>query len=301
MNLFDRLVVTTLPFVPKPMVRHFADPYIAGETLQHAIDQVKQLNQEGAMATIDVLGEAVKSMTEANRAADSYLPVIEAIEREKLDANISIKPTMLGLGLDYKGCVANFTRVIDALRPYNNFLRVDMEDSPYTSLTLDLVDELRKQYPNIGLVLQAYMRRSMNDLKDRVIPEKINFRLCKGIYVEPARVAYKDFDVVRKNYTALLKTALSNDVYVGIATHDEMLVWEAFNLIDELGLKPDQYEFQMLLGVTPELRRTIIREGHRMRVYVPFGQDWYAYSSRRLKENPKVAGYVMKDILKFKR
>ncbi|MCB2210872.1 proline dehydrogenase family protein [bacterium] len=301
MNLFDRLVVATMPFVPKPMVRHFADPYIAGETLQHAIDQVKQLNQEGAMATIDVLGEAVTSMTEANRAADSYLPVIEAIEREKLDANISIKPTMLGLGLDYKGCVANFTRVIDALRPYNNFLRVDMEDSPYTSLTLDLVDELRKLYPNIGLVLQAYMRRSMNDLKDRVIPEKINIRLCKGIYVEPARVAYKDFDVVRKNYTALLKTALSNGVYVGIATHDEMLVWEAFNMIDELGLKPDQYEFQMLLGVTPELRRTIIREGHRMRVYVPFGEDWYAYSSRRLKENPKVAGYVMKDILKFKR
>jgi proline dehydrogenase len=301
MSLFDRLVVAAIPFVPKPLVRHFSAPYIAGETLQDAVDTVKRLNREGAMATIDVLGEAVTQMTEANRAADSYLPVIDAIASEQLDANISIKPTMLGLGLDYNACLENFTRVIERLRPHNYFIRVDMEDSPYTSLTLDLVDDLRKQYEPVGMVMQAYMRRSMDDIRTRAIPDKINVRLCKGIYVEPSRIAYKDFDVVRRNYTNLLRTALSAGVYVGIATHDEMLVWDAFQVIDELGLKSDQYEFQMLLGVTPELRRQIIREGHRMRVYVPFGRDWYAYASRRLKENPKIAGYVMKDILKFKR
>ncbi len=300
MSLFDRCVVAALPLVPKPLVRHFSDPYIAGETLQDAVATVKQLNREGAAATVDVLGEAVTSITEANRAADSYLQVIEAIAKDELDANISIKPTMLGLGLDYDACRENFKRVIDSLRPYKNFLRVDMEDSPYTSLTLDLVDDLRSEYEHLGLVIQAYMRRSHEDIQTRVIPDKVPTRLCKGIYIEPARIAYKDFDVVRRNYVHLLRTLLSNGVYVGIATHDEVLVWEAFQIIDELDLKPDQYEFQMLLGVTPELRKQIIREGHRMRVYVPFGKDWYAYSVRRLKENPKVAGYVMKDILNLK-
>ncbi|GBE30595.1 MAG TPA: proline dehydrogenase [Bacteroidetes bacterium] len=301
MSLFDRLIAETLPFVPRPLVRHFSAPYIAGETLQDAVDSVKKLNSEGAMATIDVLGEAVSRMEEADKAADSYLPVIEAIVREELDANISIKPTMLGLALDYDACKSNFTRVIEKLRPHDMMLRIDMEDSPYTSLTLDLVNELRGDYSNIGLVLQSYMRRSMDDLKTHVIPNQTNIRLCKGIYVEPSQIAYQDFDVVRRNYSHLLRTALSNGVYVGIATHDEVLTWEAVQIIGELGLSPDQYEFQMLLGVTPELRRQLIRDGHRMRVYVPFGKDWYAYASRRLKENPKIAGYVLKDILKFRR
>lgn len=297
MSLFDSLVVATIPFVPRPFIRHFADPYIAGEELADAVRVVKLLNREGAMATVDVLGEAVTNLDEAARAADSYLPVLDAIERERLDANISIKPTQLGLALDYDACRENFLRVIERVRMYDSFLRIDMEDSPYTTLTLDLVQDLRREYGKIGAVLQAYMRRSMSDLRERIIPDKINLRLCKGIYIEPSEIAFRDFDVVRRNYVRLLRIALEAGVYVGIATHDELLVWEAFTLIDELGLDREQYEFQMLLGVRPDLRRQIISEGHRMRVYVPFGEDWYAYSARRLKENPKVAGYVLKDIL----
>ena len=296
MSLLDKAIVASIPFIPRPVVRHFADPYIAGETLQHAVETVKRLNREGAMATIDVLGEAITNLEQAQRTVQDYLRVLDTVEAEQLDANISIKPTALGLGLNYEACADNFRTVIEKLREYDNFVRIDMEDSPYTTLTLDLVNELRQEYPKIGTVLQAYMRRSMADLREKIIPDKVNLRLCKGIYIEPASIAFKDYEVVRKNYVRLLREALEAGVYVGIATHDELLVWEAFRMIDEMKLEPDQYEFQMLLGVTPELRKHIISEGHKMRVYVPFGDDWYAYSTRRLKENPRVAGYIFKDI-----
>ncbi len=296
MSLLDRLIVATLPFVPKPLVRQFADPYIAGETIEDAVRAVKELNRRGASATVDVLGESVTHERETRQAVHRYLQVLETIEAEKLDANISIKPTQLGLGLSFDLAMENFREIIGKLREQKNFLRIDMEDSPYTTLTYDLHEALRKEYDRVGVVMQAYMRRSMKDLEERIIPEKANIRLCKGIYVEPHEIAYKQFDIVRKNFVLLLRKALESGVYVGIATHDEMLVWEAYRLIDELGLEKDAYEFQMLLGVTETLRRQILADGHRMRVYVPFGKDWYAYSTRRLKENPRVAGYVFKDI-----
>lgn len=296
MSLLDQLVVATLPLVPKPLVRHFADPYIAGERLEDAIRTVKTLNRQGACATIDVLGESVTRLEETKVAVQRYMKVIDAIRKEELDANISIKPTQLGLGIDFDACKANYMQIIEKLRETNMFVRIDMEDSPYTTLTLDLHEALRKEYDQVGVVIQAYMRRSMNDLKERLIPGKANIRLCKGIYIEPAEIAYKNFDVVRQNYVRLLRKALESGIYVGIATHDEVLVYEAYKIIEDLGLEKDKYEFQMLLGVTETLRRQIIADGHKMRVYVPFGQDWYAYSTRRLKENPKVAGYVFKDI-----
>jgi len=297
MSLLDSVVVATLPLVPKALVRHFADPYIAGETLNDAIKAVKSLNRQGACATIDVLGESVTHAAETKSAVNKYLKVIEVIEKENLDANISIKPTQLGLGLDFDLCRDNFLKIIKELKKRDNFVRVDMEDSPYTTLTYDLYQALKEEYDKVGVVMQAYMRRSMKDLEERVIPVKnANIRLCKGIYIEPAEIAYKNFDIVRKNYIKLLKRAFENNVYVGIATHDEMLVWESTQLIEKMGIKKDRYEFQMLLGVTESLRRQIIAEGHKMRVYVPFGKDWYAYSTRRLKENPRVAGYVFKDI-----
>lgn len=300
MSLLDRLIVTTLPLVPKPLVRHFADPYIAGETLEDAVKQVRQLNRQGAVATIDVLGESIIDREGARDAVKKYLKVIETIKKEKLDANVSIKPTQFGLGLDFDFCRENFLEVIEPLREQDNFVRVDMEDSPYTTLTLDLFESLRKEYDKVGVVIQAYLRRTMKDLEERLIPMKANIRLCKGIYIEPHEIAYRDYELVRKNYVRLLRKALEGGLYVGIATHDEVLIWEAYRLIDELGIKEEQFEFQMLLGVTQSLRRQIINDGHKMRVYVPFGKDWYAYSVRRLKENPKVAGYVFKDILNLK-
>ncbi|MBD3167351.1 proline dehydrogenase [bacterium] len=301
MSLFDSLVVAGMPFVPKKLVRHFADPYIAGESLQDAIDTVQRLNRQGICATIDVLGEGITRKEQATRAVDRYIQVVEAIEREKLDANISIKPTQFGLGIDPAFCRDNYRRVIEVVKPYDNFIRIDMEDSPFTTLTLDLYEDLVKEYPRIGVVVQAYLRRTLHDIESRLAPVKANIRLCKGIYIEPHEIAYRDFDIVRKNYILLLRKALEAGMYVGIATHDEMLVWEAYRLIDEMGVEKDQYEFQMLLGVTESLRRQIVQDGHKMRVYVPFGQDWYPYSTRRLKENPKIAGYVAKDILGISR
>ena len=296
MSLLDQLVVTALPLVPKPLVRHFADPYIAGETLDDAIRTVKSLNRQGACATIDVLGESITRPAQATEAVKRYLKVVETIKKEKLDANISIKPTQLGLGMDFDFCRKNYLQIIEQLKAQDNFVRIDMEDSPYTSLTYDLYANLREEYAKTGVVMQAYMRRSLNDLKERIIPMKGNIRLCKGIYIEPPDIAYRNPDIVRQNYIRLLRTALEGGIYVGIATHDEVLVYEAYRVIDEMGLSKDQYEFQMLLGVTEGLRKQILADGHKMRVYVPFGRDWYAYSTRRLKENPKVAGYVFKDI-----
>ncbi len=296
MSLLDRFVVATLPFVPKPIVRHFADPYIAGESIEDAISAVKSLNRQGASATIDVLGESVTCPDETREAVERYLSVLDTINKQGLNANISVKPTQLGLGLDYTLCVENFKRVIERLRTYDSFVRLDMEDSPYTTLTLDLYEDLRKEYEKVGVVIQAYLRRTVRDLDERLIPAKANIRLCKGIYIEPPEIAYRNFDIVRRNFSMLLRKALSSGLFVGIATHDEMLVYEAYRILEELKLSPDRYEFQMLLGVTETLRRQIIADGHRMRVYVPFGKDWYAYSTRRLKENPRVAGYVFKDI-----
>ncbi|MFH0881461.1 MAG: proline dehydrogenase family protein [bacterium] len=296
MSLLDRFIVATLPFVPKPIVRHFAEPYIAGETIEDAIRAVKTLNRQGACATIDVLGESATRPEETKDAVQRYLGVIDTITNEGLDANISIKPTQMGLALDYNLCRNNFLQIIEKLREQNNFVRIDMEDSPFTTLTLDLYEDLRKEYEEVGVVVQAYLRRTVKDLDDRLIPARANIRLCKGIYIEPPEIAHRNFDIVRRNFVMLLRKALSSGIYIGIATHDEMLVYEANRIIRELKITPDKYEFQMLLGVTETLRRQIIADGHKMRVYVPFGKDWYAYSTRRLKENPRVAGYVFKDI-----
>lgn len=300
MSLLDKAVVLSVPMIPKAIVRHFAGPYIAGEKLEDAVRVVQSLNRDGIMATIDVLGEAASTEEEIRRPIKQYIRVLDAIDQYKLDANISIKPTQFGLAISPELCLNNYRIILKHLRKSGNFLRVDMEDSPFTTLTLDLYESIRSEYENVGVVLQAYMRRSLKDLEERLIPAKTNFRLCKGIYVEPPEIAYKEYDVVRRNYVLLLRKALEAGLYVGIATHDELLIWEATRMIRELGLTPDQYEFQMLLGVAEKLRYQIVADGHRMRVYVPFGRDWYPYSTRRLKENPKIAGYVFKDILRLK-
>lgn len=296
MSLLDDLVVAAIPFVPKKLVRHFADPYIAGEHLHDAVRTVKKLNSSGIMATMDVLGESTTRREQATAAVKKYLSVVQAIKDEDLDANISIKPTQFGLGIDPEFCFNNYMQVVEKLKEQDNFVRIDMEDSPFTTLTFDLLKRVNAEYAKSGVVIQAYMRRSMKDLIETLIPMKANIRLCKGIYVEPFDIAFKDYEVVRKNYLALLETALKAGLYIGIATHDEVLVYEAYRMLERLDIPKDQYEFQMLLGVTENLRDQIVKDGHKMRIYVPFGKDWYAYSTRRLKENPKMAGYVFKDI-----
>ncbi len=295
MGWFNSLVAATLPYVPKPIVGFFSKNYIAGEFLEDAVQTVKELMAQGMCATIDVLGEEVKKKEDSLAAVEEYKRTLKVIHEEKLDANISVKPTHMGLHLDKEFCYNNIKTLIEEAKKYNNFVRIDMEDSSTTDDTLDIYLRLQKEYDNVGTVLQSYLRRTISDI-NRLLPVKPNLRLCKGIYREPRTIAYKDKEIINYNYNYALKKLLTNGCYVGIATHDEKLVWYAQKLIEELGLQKDQYEFQMLLGVDHELRRILVNAGHRLRVYVPFGKEWFAYSTRRLKENPEIAGHIMRNI-----
>lgn len=301
MNVFNRLAVTALPLVPKPLVRRVASRYIAGDKIEDAVRTVRELNRRGMMATLDILGEHISLRSEAIATADNYLHALETIAREKLDSNISIKLTAFGLKLDFDFCVENVRRVVQRAKDLGNFVRLDMEDSSCTTDTLRMYDLLRREFSNVGTVIQAYLRRSLQDVRQLVADGKsTNLRLCKGIYVEPRSIAYKNRELINKNFTYLLHEMLRQGAYVGIATHDERLVWDGMRLVDELKLPPTAYEFQMLLGVDEELRDVIVNAGHRLRIYVPFGRQWYAYSVRRLQENPQIAGYVVQNFFGLK-
>ena len=295
-SLFDRLVVGTLPLVPKPVVYRFARRYVAGPTLEDAVRTVRELAAEGAMSTIDVLGEAVTRREQTEATRDEYLRVLETIAARGLPANVSVKPTAVGLSIDAALVRDNFRAICRKAAESGTFVRLDMEDSPTTEETLRLALELKEEFPNVGVVVQAYLRRTLRDL-DRLVAARMNVRVCKGIYVEPRPIAFKDRQVVVENYAAIVEKHLSAGCYAGIATHDEACVQRALATIDRLGLPPDRYEFQMLLGVDPLLRRTLLAAGHRLRVYVPFGKDWYKYSIRRLKENPAIARHTLNTLL----
>jgi proline dehydrogenase len=296
MSVFNRLLVTTLPLVPKPIVGRVASRYVAGETLDDAVRVIRTLNQEGAMATVDVLGEEVSEREKALAAVEENLRVFEVIHREGLDANVSVKPTLLGLKIDEGFCRDNIGRLAEAAKQHGNFVRIDMEDNTTTDATLRIYRELQERYGNLGCVLQAYMRRTLQDI-DGLPAEKPSVRICKGIYVEPRKIAWKGYETVRANYLNALEKLLVRGVYVGIATHDEYLACAASALLDKHGIARDRYEFQMLLGVDDELRRILLAAGHRLRVYVPYGRDWYPYSMRRLRENPEVARHVLRAFL----
>jgi proline dehydrogenase len=293
--LLDRSIVRVLPAVPRPIVRRISGRYIAGSGLPDAIRVVKDLNAQGKMATIDVLGEESASRRETLDIVRAYHDVFEAIERERLDSNVSVKLTGLGLNLAYELCRANLEKVVRHAAESGNFVRIDMEDATCTSDTLQLYREVREAgLDNVGIVLQAYLRRTIRDIRS-LAPLRPNVRLCKGIYVEPPLIAYRDFDEVRENFVRCLDELLRGGSYVGIATHDTWLISEGQRLVEQHGLTREQYEFQMLLGVTQRAGDRLVRDDHRLRIYVPFGKEWYRYALRRLQENPKIAGYVAAD------
>lgn len=297
MSLFDRAVVLALPAVPRPLVRHFSQPYIAGSRLEQAISVARDLNRRGMMATLDILGEHIHRTDEAEGPRDAYLALLDEIDRSKVDSNVSVKLTQLGLQLDPEACYRNIRSLVSRARAIGSFVRIDMEDSSCTDATLGIYRRLRAEgFENTGVVLQAMLRRTLRDASEAG-RDKVNVRLCKGIYVEPRHLAYQDRELVRRSYVASLERLLAAGSYVGIATHDELLVFEALRLIEKLGLDRSRYEFQMLLGVEEELRQILVDAGHRLRVYVPFGEHWYAYSVRRMRENPKVAGHIARSIL----
>jgi proline dehydrogenase len=294
--LVDRAIVRMLPAVPKTVVRRISSRYIAGEELEDALRVVREVNAEGKLATIDVLGEEITNPDEARAIAADYRRAFEAIEREGLDSNVSVKLTALGLGLGYELCRENLIDVVSHAAG-GNFVRIDMEDSSTTDDNLRLYRELRAAgHENVGVVLQARLKRTLDDV--RALAElRPSVRLCKGIYLEPGEIAYRDFEAIRSNFIRVLDALWDAGCYVGIATHDEWLIAQAQKGIEERGLGREDYEFQMLLGVRPALGDELVRAGHRLRIYTPFGRYWYAYSMRRLQENPKIAGYIAADTL----
>jgi proline dehydrogenase len=289
-TLLDKAIVRMLPAVPKPVVQLFSSRYIAGPTIEDAIATVRARNAEGKMATIDVLGEEISREDEARAIAQAYCDVFSVIEREHLDSNVSVKLTGLGLELSHELCRENLERVVTEAARYGNFVRIDMEDSSTTSETLILYRELRAAgFDNVGVVLQAYLRRTLDDVA-ALADLQPNVRLCKGIYVEPPSIAFTDYDAVRANYVRALDALLASGAFVGVATHDEWLIGEALKRV--ASLDKHDYEFQMLLGVREQRASELVAAGHRLRVYVPYGEHWYQYSLRRLQENPAMAGTI---------
>lgn len=296
MNPINSAIVKLITLVPKNIVRKFANKYIAGDKLSDAVETAKRLNDKGIMGTMDVLGEDTSNEQEAIQARRECIEVLEAIEKNNLDSNLSLKLTQLGLKLDFEFCLENLTEIFKVAKEYKQFARIDMEDSTCTDDTLRIYERAKVFYPRCGVVIQSYMRRSYKDV-EKLVKAGTNIRLCKGIYVEPEEIAYKKKDEINANFFKLLRLIFSNGSYAGIATHDEKLIYGAFELLDELKKKKDEYEFQMLLGVRENLRDEILKAGHRLRVYIPFGEHWYRYCIRRFKENPKMASYVVKSIL----
>ena len=291
MAILDRALVRLLPAVPRTVVRRIADRYIAGEELGDAVETVARLNAGGKTATIDVLGEEVGRREEVQEITRAYLDAIEAISERGLDSNVSIKPTGLGLLLGCDVARENLEAVVRRAAEVGNFVRIDMEDASTTEDTLGIYRELREAgLDNVGVVLQARLRRTLDDI-EALAELRPNIRICKGIYLEPEEIAFTGFEEIRLNYVRCLEALDSAASFVGVATHDEFLVSEAKRVMQE------PYEFQMLLGVREPLGDQLVRDGARLRIYVPYGRQWYEYSLRRLQENPRIAGYVATDTL----
>lgn len=297
--MINRLIANILPYMPKKLIWVFSKRYIAGETINEGILAAKLLNEKKIEVTIDLLGEFITTLDEARENRDEYLRIINQFTEEKVIGNFSLKPTMFGLLIDKEVCYNYIREIVALAASKNSFIRIDMEDSACVDLEIELYNRLRAEFPeNVGLVLQAYLCRTFDDIKKLHVIDagtnQLNFRLCKGIYVEPAQIAFKDYQEIRDHFIEDMEFMLKNNIYVGIATHDKFLVEKALSLVELYKVPASRYEFQMLYGVTPDLRQSIVDKGHKMRVYVPFGKQWFKYSTRRLKENPKVASDIIK-------
>jgi proline dehydrogenase len=299
--MFNKFIAAILPWFPKKFIWIFSRPYISGETIEDALRVSRNLNSSNIKVTLDVLGEFIKTMEEADANKREYLNLIDSSFKNLIDGNFSLKPTSFGLLLDKEVCYKHIREIVAKASSYNGFVRIDMEDSPCTDLEIDLFRKLKGEFPgNVGLVLQSYLKRTHNDIENMMdlnnSANPLNFRLCKGIYIEPAAISYKKYEEINNHYLEDLEFMLKNKIYTAIATHDKPLVEGAYRLIEKYNVPGNMYEFQMLYGVTPKLRDKILSDGHKMRIYVPFGKQWFGYSTRRLKENPKMASHIIKAI-----
>ncbi len=297
MSVLHRLLAAALPLVPAPVIRRVASRYVAGESLDDAFTAVAALNREGASATLDVLGEDVTNREETRFFVDEYKRALAGIAERGLDSNVSVKLSAMGLRIDPDLAFANVREVAAEARRLGNFVRIDMEDSSLTQATIDVFRRARAEFDNVGIVLQAYLRRTQRDVAD-AIAEGWSVRICKGIYVEPPAIAFRPPDLIRRNYAFVTDRMLQARVPTGIATHDETMVLEALHSIERHGARREDYEFQMLMGVAVGLRRLLLSQGHRLRVYIPFGTAWKGYSLRRLKENPAIIRHVVAGVFR---
>lgn len=297
--MLNRIIASCLPFMPKKLIWIFSKRYIAGETIEEGLAACRELNKQQIEVTVDLLGEFITTIEQAEQNKNKYFEIIERFTTEGIKGNFSLKPSMFGLLIDKDTCFSIVEEVVAKAAAKNSFVRIDMEDSQCVDPEMELYRRLQQKYPkNVGLVIQAYLRRTKDDLislnSAKSNDHPLNFRLCKGIYIEPKNLAFKEFGEIREHYLDDLRFMLDNNMYVGIATHDKYLVEKAKEMIREKNIDKSKFEFQMLYGVTPELRSSIVNQGYKMRVYVPFGKDWFGYSTRRLKENPKMASHIIK-------
>ena len=300
--MINRLIAAVLPYMPKRLVWIFSKKYISGENLADAIRESEKINSEGCVVTIDILGEFISRLEDAESFKIQYIDAIEQFSSRKIKGNFSVKPSMFGLLLDKEACYSIIREIVAVADKYNSFIRIDMEDSTCTDDEVNIYNRLREEFPKrVGLVLQAYMKRTLDDVKNLMKSDTttspLNFRLCKGIYIEDKSIAFKGYQEVRDHFMEDLEFMLKNDIFVGIATHDRYLVEQSMLLIKHLNIPREKFEFQMLYGVNPKLRKSIVEKGYTMRVYLPFGTQWFNYSTRRLKENPNMVWHILKALI----
>ena len=298
MEITNSLLATIMPYLPKFFVRPFAKPYVAGESIDSVIKIAKKLNDNGFSTTLDILGEFVNSKEEANKIKNAYSELIKKISAKKLDSTISVKLTHLGLGLDSNLGEKNFHSLSLIGKENNVGITIDMENSPYTSKTFGIYKNALIDNEQLGTVIQAYLYRSLDDIK-QLDSSSLNLRICKGIYNESQDIAIQNRSAINDNYFEMAKTLLNGQGYACLATHDITLIDRLESFIDENNISPQRFEFQVLYGVPMGNRlEKLKKKGYKIRVYVPFGEAWFEYSVRRLKENPKIISYVLKNLFK---
>ena len=297
--LFNHFIIKILPFLPLSVIRVIAGRYVAGEHAEDVLNVVKTLNQQGFSATVDILGEHTNNVNTARDITREYMAILSSIYDQSLNCNISIKPSHLGMDVSTECIKENMTHLIETARQNSQFIRIDMEDSSLTDDTIQLYTKCKEQYEKIGTVLQAYLFRSANDLSELKNKNRFNVRICKGIYRESSDISIQSRHDINNNFLKLLRFAFENNIYVCIATHDQFLIKESYKLIKDLKIPNDRFEFQVLFGVPVSgWLKKHLKHGYKVRVYVPFGRDWYDYSIRRMKENPNIIGYVLRNIFR---
>jgi len=298
LKLVNRFILFFIPYLPMFFVKMIAGRYVAGETCDEALEIIHSLNAKGFSATIDILGEHVSSADTARQVTGKYRELYDAIDRRALDCNVSIKPSHIGLDLGEDIFRNNLNTLLDAAEKKHNFLRIDMESSKVTDVTIKFYKECLNKYPRVGTVFQAYLFRTLPDIKPLIGPH-FNYRLCKGIYKESPDIAIQERQDINKNYLDILRYTFANEGYVGIATHDLKLIQKCVELINELNVPKDQFEFQVLHGVPMSGWLDRLKQmGFKVRIYVPFGPEWYAYSVRRLQENPNIVMYILHNLFR---